>query len=59
MGKHGKAHICVNKTGTDQASEYEGRNTGTVYASEVVNFSASRSHWRKEAGYSGAATVLL
>lgn len=24
MGKHSKAHICVNKTGTDETSEYEG-----------------------------------
>lgn len=37
MGKHSKAHICVNKTGTDETSKYEGRNLGTVYASEVVD----------------------
>ncbi len=58
MGKHSKAHICVNKTGTDETSEYEGRNPGTA-RSWGCGFSVLHSHCTREAGYSSAATVLL
>ena len=60
MGKHSKAHICANKPGTDETSEYKGMEGGgggilVQYASEGVDFSVLHSYCWREAGYSSAA----